>query len=626
MAEIAGSASIVLKADTSQLKKGLDQAESTTKSKLSGLTGAAKAAGLAAAGVAASAAAAATSAVTAVTAKAVDLYSTYEQTIGGVETLFGDAADAVIANSDRAFQNAQISAEQYMSQATSFSASLIQSLAGDTAAAADYADRAIMSMADNANKMGTSIESIQNAYQGFAKEANYRLLDNLKLGYGGTKTEAERLIQDASQMTEEMEKLGVVVDADSLDFANLVNAIAVVQEHLGIAGTSVSEAYNTIAGSQNMLKASVQDLVRGLADPNADIGKLFDNMANSAMTFGKNIGKTILRTLPNVANAVSKLVSELVKKLPEIMNQVLPPLMDAIVGLTNDLLAQLPTITDGFIKLTTQVIMAIAQQLPTLLQTLTQSLMGIIAILLTPDNLNLMMQAGFELLLGLVKAIPLILTAVVEALPDLIMGIVDWLTSPDTCIIMFEAMKQLLIALVEAIPTILGALFEAFKKLFTSLWDRLKTIFFKFAQDFGKGLANALIGAFNSVIGFLEDFINAPIRLINGIIDVLNDIPGVEISALSEITLGRIPELAKGGFTNGTTPAIIGEAGPEVVIPLTRSDTWAKALATQLAAEFNAEGFSGAQTVNVYMTNEINNKLDIDEISRELVTSIRRAI
>ena len=625
MAEIAGSASIVLKADTSQLKKGLDQAESTTKSKLSGLTGAAKAAGLAAAGVAASAAAAATSAVTAVTAKAVDLYSTYEQTIGGVETLFGDAADAVIANSDRAFQNAQISAEQYMSQATSFSASLIQSLEGDTAAAADYADRAIMSMADNANKMGTSIESIQNAYQGFAKQ-NYTMLDNLKLGYGGTKTEMERLIEDASQMTDEMEKLGITVDADSTSFANVVNAIAVVQEHLGIAGTSVSEAYNTIAGSQNMLKASVQDLVRGLADPNADIGKLFDNMANSAMTFGKNIGKTILRTLPNVANAVSKLVSELVKKLPEIMNQVLPPLMNAIVGLTNDLLAQLPTITDGFIKLTTQVIMAIAQQLPALLQTLTQSLMGIIAILLTPDNLNLMMQAGFELLLGLVKAIPLILTAVVEALPDLIMGIVDWLTSPDTYIIMFEAMKQLLIAIVEAIPTILGALFEAFKKLFTALWDRLKTIFFKFAQDFGKGLANALIGAFNSVIGFLEDFINAPIRLINGIIDVLNDIPGVEISALSEITLGRIPELAKGGFTNGATPAIIGEAGPEVVIPLSRSDTWAKALATQLAAEFDSEGLSGGRTVNVYMTNEINNKLDIDEISRELVTSIRRAI
>lgn len=625
MAEIAGSASIVLKADTSQLKKGLDQAESTTKSKLSGVASAAKSAGIAAAGALAAAASTAAAAIGAVTTQSVKAYAAFEQSVGGIETLFGDAADTVLANADTAFQRAQISANTYMETVTSFSASLIQSLGGDTQKAAEYADRALTDMADNANKMGTDLTMIQNAYSGFAK-ANYTMLDNLKLGYSGTKSEAERLIQDASQMTEEMEKLGVVVDADSMDFANLVNAISVVQEHMGIAGTTAKEATETIAGSMNMAKASAQDLIRGLADPNADIGKLFDNMANSAMTFGKNIGKTILRILPNVTTAISKLVSGVISKLPEIMNQVLPPLMDAIIGLTNELLGQLPAITDGFIKLTTQVIMSIAQQLPQLLQTLTQAIMGIIAVLLTPDNLNLMMKAGLELLMGLVKAIPLILTAVVEALPDLIMGIVDWLTSPDTYVIMFEAMKQLLIAIVDAIPTILGALFEAFKKLITALWDRLKTIFTKFAQDFGKGIGNALIHAINGVIGAIESFINAPIKMINGIVDTLNGIPGVEIGYLSEITLGRIPELARGGYANGATPAIIGEAGPEVVIPLERSDTWAKAIATQLAAEFTAEGFSGAQTVNVYMTNEINNKLDIDEVSRELVTSIRRAI
>jgi len=625
MAEIAGSAKIVLEADTSKLSKGLDEAESKTKSKLAGLKSVAKGAAGAAVGVAASATAAATAAISTITTESVKAYADFEQSVGGIETLFGDAAETVLANADSAFQRAQVSANSYMETVTTFSASLIQSLGGDTQKAAEYADRALVDMADNANKMGTSIEMVQNTYSGLARGV-FTTLDNLRLGYGGTRAEAERLIQDASQMTEEMEKLGVVVDADSMDFANLVNAISVVQEHMGIAGTTAKEATETIAGSMNMFKASTQDLVRGLADPSADIDKLFENMANSAVSFGTNVGKAILRALPAVAKAVSKLVTEVIKMLPEITETVLPPLAQAIGDLATSLITQLPTIVDGFIKFAVQVTLQIAQQLPMLLQTIAQALMGIVQVLVTPENLNLMMNAGLQLLLGLVKAIPLVLTAVVEALPVLIVGIVDWLTQPETYVLLFDAMKQLLVALVEAIPTILGALFEAFKKLFTSLWDKLKTVFTNFAQDFGKGLGNALIKAFNGVIGFLEDFINAPIRLINGIVDTLNAIPGVEIGYLDEITLGRIPALAKGGVVNSPTMSLIGEAGPEAVIPLQNDDGWAKAIATQLSAELASDDFSGGRTVNVYMTNEINNELDADEIGRKLITSIRRAI
>lgn len=625
MAEIAGSARIVLEADTSKLKKGLDEAESTTKSKLGGLKSVAKGVAGAAVGVAASATAAATAAITTITTESIKAYADFEQSVGGIETLFGDAAETVLANADTAFQRAQVSANSYMETVTTFSASLIQSLGGDTQKAAEYADRALVDMADNANKMGTSIEMVQNTYSSLARGV-FTTLDNLRLGYGGTRAEAQRLIQDASQMTEEMEKLGVTVDADSMDFANLVNAISVVQEHMGIAGTTAQEATETIAGSMNMLKASGQDLIRGLADPNADIDKLFENMANSAVAFGTNAGKAILRALPAVTKAIGKLVEGVIKMLPEITETILPPLAEAIGDLANSLITQLPTIVEGFMKFAVQVTLQIAQQLPTLLQTITTALLGIATILTRPENLNMVMNAGLELLLGLVKAIPLVLTAVVEALPDLIMGIVDWLTSPDSYVIIFEAMKQLLIAIVDAIPTILGALFEAFKKLFTSLWDKLKTIFTNFAQDFGKGLANALIGAFNGVIGFLEDFMNAPIRLINGIVDTLNGIPGVEIGYLSEFTLGRIPALAKGGYVNGATPAVIGEAGAEVVIPLERDETWARSIASSLATELASDELSGARTVNVYMTNEINSELDAEEIGRKLITSIRRAI
>ena len=171
----------------------------------------------------------------------LDAYGNYEQLVGGVETLFGQSSDTVLQYANRAYQTAQISANDYMETVTSFSASLLQSLGGDTAKAAEYADMAIIDMADNANKMGTSMESIQYAYQGFAKQ-NYTMLDNLKLGYGGTKSEMERLIQDAAKLTDVQEELGVTVDANSMSFENIVAAIHVMQGSLGIAGTSAEEA------------------------------------------------------------------------------------------------------------------------------------------------------------------------------------------------------------------------------------------------------------------------------------------------------------------------------------------------------------------------------------------------
>lgn len=176
------------------------------------------------------------------TKKALDSYASLEQNIGGVETLFKDSSQSVVDNAKKAYKTAGLSANAYMETVTSFSASLLQSLGGDTKKAADYADRAIIDMSDNANKMGTSMELIQNAYQGFAKQ-NYTMLDNLKLGYGGTKEEMQRLVQDASKMTDVQKELGVTVDGSSLSFGNIVNAISVMQKHMGI----VKDAFITFA-------------------------------------------------------------------------------------------------------------------------------------------------------------------------------------------------------------------------------------------------------------------------------------------------------------------------------------------------------------------------------------------
>lgn len=196
-----------------------------------------------------------------------------EQQVGGVETLFKNSANTVIANANKAYKTAGMSANNYMETVTSFSASLLQSLGGDTAKAASYADRAIVDMSDNANKMGTNMRDIQNAYQGFAKQ-NYTMLDNLKLGYGGTQEEMKRLISDASKMTDVQKELGVTVDASSLSFGNIVNAISVVQKQMGITGTTSKEAATTIEGSVNSAKAAWENFEAGVISAN-DLGTTY---------------------------------------------------------------------------------------------------------------------------------------------------------------------------------------------------------------------------------------------------------------------------------------------------------------------------------------------------------------
>lgn len=252
--------------------------------------------------------------------------------------------------------------------------------------------------------------------------------------------------------------------------------------------------------------------------------------------------------------------------------------------------------------------------------------MGIVTVLTQPENIQAIMRAGIELLLGLVQAIPQVITALVEALPDIIMNIIDFLTDPAGIALIAEASIALFEGIVKAVPAILGALFTAFVELFNKLKEKLKTVIKSFTSDFGKGIGNALVTALNKVLEFIENRLNDPVHIINAAIDALNNLPGVSIGALPEISLPRIPALATGGVATRATMSLIGEAGPEAVIPLTKDTGWAKSIASQLATEFASDGFSSARTVNVYMTNEINSELDADEIGQKLITSIRRAI
>lgn len=267
--------------------------------------------------------AAAGAGLVALTKQAVDAYSSYEQLTGGVETLFGTSADTVMKYANNAFKSAGLSANDYMETVTSFSASLLQGLGGDTEKAAKYADTAITDMSDNANKMGTSIESIQNAYQGFAK-GNYTMLDNLKLGYGGTKEEMLRLVNESGVLNESVSSL------DDVSFDQIIEAIHAVQERMGITGTTAKEASTTIEGSFNSMKGAWQNLLVGFADGSQNLDTLLSNFIDSVGTYASNLLPRIQEVLGTVLSLVGEHLPEITAKVTEWMGMLVDTLISSL--------------------------------------------------------------------------------------------------------------------------------------------------------------------------------------------------------------------------------------------------------------------------------------------------------
>ena len=366
---ISGSdGSIVLstKIDESGLKKGV----SSMKSSVASLGKAFAIAG--SAGIAA---------FTGITKAAIDSYAEYQQLVGGVETLFKDSSAQVKKYADMAYKTAGLSANEYMSTVTSFSASLLQSLGGDTTKAAEYADRAIIDMSDNANKMGTSMEMIQNAYNGFAKQ-NYTMLDNLKLGYVGTKEEMQRLIADAAKMTDVQEELGITVDKSSLSFGNIVNAISVMQKKLDISGTTAKEASTTIQGSISSMKAAWENLLTGLVDSNEELPVLMENFTESVLTVFENLKPALRQVLKNLPKVISELGSEIIEELPVMFDEVVPEIIDGglllLETLVNTISDNAFEIGEGIAKIAQIIVQALVELIPTMLTAGKDIIMGIV--------------------------------------------------------------------------------------------------------------------------------------------------------------------------------------------------------------------------------------------------------
>ena len=299
---------------------------------------------------------------------AIEGYGKSEQLVGGVETLFVSSADTVIKNAENAYKTAGLSANAYMKTVTSFSASLLKSMGNDTEAASKKADQALTDMSDNANKMGTDMQSIQNAYQGFAKQ-NYTMLDNLKLGYGGTKEEMQRLIDDANALNAAQ---GNYTNYTIESYADIVDAIHTVQTEMGITGTTALEASTTIDGSIDSMKAAYANFVAGLGDQNADIGALTKELIQTAGTVAKNVLPVIENVVKNIAETVreqgpdmiTRFVAYATEKLPEVLNLG----VQLIVSLVKGLAQNLPELFRGTLALVDAIISAFLDSLPDIIE------------------------------------------------------------------------------------------------------------------------------------------------------------------------------------------------------------------------------------------------------------------
>lgn len=423
--------------------------------------------------VAAAAFAAAGAAVGALLKSSIEGYAEYEQLVGGVDTLFGDASQKLQDYAANAYKTAGMSANDYMSNVTSFSAALISSLGGDTEAAADVADRAMRDMSDNANKMGTDMQSIVDTYQSLAK-GNFQMLDNLKLGYGGTKTELERLIADAAKMTDVQDELNVSVQEGDLSFGNIVNAISVVQTKMGITGTTAKEAASTIQGSIGMMSSAWSNLVTGMADENANIDLLITNFIDSVGSVAENL----LPRISIAAEGFIKLIEGLVPQIPPLIEQFLPILIDGIMGLVDGVVSVFPLICDTILSVIPLLLTQLLDQFPTILSTILQiisqiltslgellpvvvsKIMEILPLLIsalveaTPDLLS----AAISFLLAVVDAIPVLIEQLLVNLPFIIETIISGLVSAIPQLV--QGAIQLFLAILDAIPVIIDALIE----------------------------------------------------------------------------------------------------------------------------------------------------------------------
>lgn len=494
--------------DNSDVDKGFSE----TSSKAESLAGKLKGGLATAAKVGAAALAAAATGVAALTKASIDQYAEYEQLVGGVDTLFKTASDKVQEYAANAYKTAGMSANEYMDTVTSFSASLLQSLGGDTDKAAQKADQAITDMADNANKMGTGMEMIQNAYQGFAKQ-NYTMLDNLKLGYGGTKEEMERLLADAEKLS------GQKFDISS--YSDIVDAIHVVQTEMGITGTTAAEAASTIEGSGGSAKAAWANLITGIADDNADLDTLIGNFVSSVETAAGNIIPRVSAILGGISQLVTSASTTIIPMVITTITDNLPSLLQAAAALVGALgqgiIDSLPAITQAAIDILFFLSNGLIENLPTLIDGIVQVTMTIVQMLTSPDFLTQLIETAILLITtlaqGLIDAIPQLIAAVPLIIGNLLAAIIVEL--PNIIQMGIDLLFALIDGIIKCIPELVAAVPTLIIAFINGIVNNLDKIILAGPQ--------IIVSLITGIIGAIPELIAAVLRIIAAIADTIRN-------------------------------------------------------------------------------------------------------
>ena len=558
--------------------------------------------------------------VGAVTGMSMNAYAAYEQNVGGIQKIFGNmgksledyaamtgqtveqcsgkwqqleqAQSTVLANADAAYKTAGMSANQYMEQVTGFSAALVSSLGGDTVKAADYANTAMVDMSDNANTFGTAMEDLQNAYQGFAKQ-NYTMLDNLKLGYGGTKEEMQRLISDAHAVNG-------AVDESSLSFDNIVLAIHTMQEQMQIAGTTSREAASTIEGSCNMAKAAWENWVTELGKDDADMEKLTGELVESVATAASNI-------VPRIAT----IVSTAVEQLPGVMSTLAPVVGEAFMSIADSAVSALsgafgglgevgaqvgPALYDGIVNgmsflsgaaadIMTQLGGYLSENLPTLMEQGLNILTGLSESL--AENIGVLAEGAANLIVGLAQGIADSLPTIIEQAPVIVQNLVDAINdnAPTLLGAGIQAIVTLALGIVQAIPTLIANIPAIFSAILAE-WSALDWI------SLGRNAITFLGSGITATVGFVTSAASNIVSAIRGAIAnlpaTLAGIGSNGISSLGSAIRGAV------GFVTSAASSI----GSSIMSALSSIPGRVASIGSQIVQGI-ANGISGAAGVVV---------------------------
>ncbi len=467
-------------------------------------------------------------AVAALTKEAVSGFSNYQQLVGGIETLYKGASDKMMTYAEQAYETTGMSANQYMETAIQSSAAMITSLNGDYEKAAEMTNLSMIDMADNVNKMGTTMESVQNAYRGFSR-GNFTMLDNLALGFAGTKEGMQNLLDQAEKIS------GVKYDIES--YSDIVQAIHVVQSEMGITGTTAEEAAGTVSGSLSMVKSAWDNLVVGMANGDANLGKLIDNVISSAKGALQNMLPVVTQAVKGIGQFIAEVAPVIIEELPGLIDTVLPEILSASQSLLQSLVQtlpsaalsiiqtlatalseQLPIVVQTSVQIITEFANGLSQMLPTLIPVAVDTVLTIVDTLI--DNVPMLIDAALQLIIGLAEGLIEAIPVIIERLPEIITSIVDALIKAAPKIA--EAGVKLLTALVQNLPQIISSIVSAVASIGSAIINTVKGWFSSMVEAGGnllsglwqgiqdkaqwvvdkvKGIGETILGAVNWVFG-----------------------------------------------------------------------------------------------------------------------------